>query len=63
MADDELLTTAEVAQIVGRSVATINRWAAEGKVAVVQKLPGATGAHLFRREAVEHLIDAEAKSA
>lgn len=53
---EDLLTTAEVAAIKGKTVATINRWAAEGKLPVAQKLPGATGANLFRRSDVEALL-------
>lgn len=59
MADDDRLTTAEVAAILGRSVPTINRWAANGRLPVVQQLPGSTGARLFLRRDVERLRSPE----
>ena len=51
----DLLTTAQAAEIVGRSVPTVNRWAAEGILTPAQKLPGLRGAYLFRRSDVEAL--------
>lgn len=48
----EYLTTAQAAELTGRSVATINRWAERGLLAPVLKLPGIRGARLFRREDV-----------
>lgn len=52
---DDLLTAAEMASTFGVTVATINRWAAEGKLPVAYKLPGVRGANLFSRAAVEAL--------
>lgn len=52
-AADDLLTTAEVAAITGKTVATINRWAASGALPVAKRLPGRTGANLFHRADVE----------
>lgn len=50
-----LLTTAEVAALLGTSVATVNRWAAAGKLPVAHSLPGIRGARLFDRSDVEAL--------
>lgn len=53
---DDLITTAAVADLLGKSVATINRWAAEGREDRPQPsltLPGETGARLYQRSAVE----------
>lgn len=51
----DLLTTAQVADILGKSVPTVNRWAVEGVLTPVQKLPGRTGAYLFDRAEIERV--------
>jgi excisionase family DNA binding protein len=51
----DLVTTAEAAEILGRPLATINRWASEGRLPRAAKLPGRTGANLYRRSDVEAL--------
>lgn len=58
MADEpqDLLTTADVADIVGKSIPTVNRWASEGRLPFAHKLPGQRGAYLFRRTDVEALV-------
>lgn len=48
----EPITTAEAAALVERSVGTINRWVAEGRLSPVRKMPGLRGAHLFDPAAV-----------
>lgn len=53
--EDELLTTAEVAALLGRSVPTINRWAVEERLIPVMKVPGLRGPRLYRRADVEAL--------
>lgn len=52
----DLLSTAEAADMIGVAVATINRWAAKGKLPIAHKLPGDTGAHLYDRSDVEVLL-------
>ena len=47
------LTLSEYAQAIGKSPRTIHRWLAEGIIKSDDKLPGATGAHLFLAERVE----------
>jgi excisionase family DNA binding protein len=49
----DLLTTAQVAERLGLSVPTVNRYALAGRLPVAQKLPGFRGAYLFTLEAVE----------
>ncbi len=49
----ELITTAQVAEVLGITVAWANKQAAAGRLPVVQKLPGRTGAYLFDRSAIE----------
>lgn len=56
MADDDLLATAEVAALVHRTVATVNRWAIEGRLRPAMKLPRRTGANLFRLADVEAFL-------
>lgn len=59
----DYLTTAQVAEKVGRTVATVNRWAAEGRLKPAHKLPGDTGAYLYRRTDVEDLLAESAGAA
>ena len=54
----ELLTTAEVAEIAGVDVGTVNRWAREGRLSVVRQLPGIRGARVFDGGEVRKLLDA-----
>jgi len=50
---DDLLTTAQVAKMLEKSIPTINRYATSGELASAVKLPGLRGAYLFTPEAVE----------
>lgn len=54
--DEDFLTTAQVAELTGWSVTSINRWALKGELPA-RKLPGRTGAYLFDRSAVEAYRD------
>ena len=58
--DGDLLTTAQVAEMTGLSVATVNRRADKGEIPVAAKAPGKRGARLFRREDVEALASERA---
>lgn len=49
----QLLTTAQVAEHLGVSVDTVQRWARDGVIAVAMKIPGRTGGFLFDPEVVE----------
>lgn len=53
---DDLLTTAEVAELTGWSVTSINRWASRGDLPADRKLRGRTGSYLFRRSVVEQRV-------
>lgn len=55
-APDDLIPTAQAAAIHGVDVATINRWARAGRLPVAVKIPGKTGANLYRRADVEALL-------
>lgn len=56
MAESALVSTAEAAAILKTTVATVNRWAASGKLPIAHKVgTGRTGAHLYRREDVDAL--------
>lgn len=48
--EDNLLTTAEVAALLGVSVATVNRRADKGELPVAFQAHGLRGARYFRRE-------------
>lgn len=50
---DELITSAQVSDLLGITVAWVNKQAATGRLPVAQKLPGRTGAYLFRRDDIE----------
>jgi predicted DNA-binding transcriptional regulator AlpA len=51
----ELITTAQASELLGITVAWINKQAAKGRIPYVQKLPGRTGAYVFDREEIERL--------
>ena len=51
--DTELVSTAEAATLLGKSTATINRWADSGALPVAFKAPGTRGARFFTRDAVD----------
>lgn len=55
VAVDELITTAEAADILGKHVRTVHRLIAEGALIPVTKMPGKTGAYLLRRVDVEKI--------
>ena len=50
-----LLTSAQVASLLGKSVRTVNRMAKSGDLPIAMKVSAATGAYLFRPEDVEAL--------
>lgn len=54
------LTTAEVAELLGCHVATVNRMAKTGRLVPVNKLPGRTGANLFAHGDVLALLEVAA---
>jgi excisionase family DNA binding protein len=51
--NDQLLTTAQVAERLGLSVATVNRRAKDGELRPEMEFPGRTGARLFHPAEVE----------
>ena len=50
---DDLIPTAEAADILGRDVATIARWVRNGQLTPAVKAPGLRGARFFRRSDIE----------
>ncbi len=48
-----LITSAEAAEALDVTVATVNRWALAGTLPPAHKLPGGTGAYLFDPAEVE----------
>lgn len=52
---NDLIGTAEAAQILGKQPRTVQRMVASGVLTPVTTLPGKTGAHLFNREDVERI--------
>lgn len=57
--NDELVGTREAAEIGGVTQRTVARWVETGKLTPYAKIPGRTGAYLFRREDVEALAEPE----
>lgn len=53
--DDDLVTTQQAAEIVGKHIRTIHRFVADGTLVPAVKVPGQTGAYLFRRADVTAL--------
>lgn len=53
----DLITAGEAERILRKSRRTIIRWAEQGRLDPVRKLPGDTGAYVFERSAVEALRD------
>lgn len=51
----ELLTAAQVAQIIGVSRTTISRWGSDGKIPVVK----VAGTRRYRRDDIERLLQSE----
>lgn len=58
--DDDLITTAQAAELLGITVAWTNKQAKHGLLPVAQKLPGLTGAYLFSRAAIEAEVERRA---
>ncbi len=48
----EILTTKELSKITGWSITAIARWAQEGQIPYIRKVPGRTGSYLFDRDSV-----------
>jgi len=46
---EDLIGTAEVCALLGVDRSTVKRWVDRGRLKPAGKLPGATGAYLFRR--------------
>lgn len=57
MADTDLVSTREAARILLRSIATVNRFAADGRLQVAKKVDGVRGARFYWRRDVEALRD------
>ena len=55
----QYLTLPQFAEAIGKSRRTVQRWLDEGLIRSDTKLPGATGAHLFRVERVNGFPDPE----
>lgn len=51
---DDLLTTAEVAQLTRKNIATVNRWAASGQLPTAAQANG----RVFRRADVDAFLEA-----
>jgi len=52
----DLITTTEAAERLGISVATLNRWAASGRIPVAVQAPGRTGTRMYDPAAIAALV-------
>lgn len=55
MPDEPLIGTAEACEVIGIDRSTLTRWVAQEKIRAAQKLPGQSGAYLFRRTEVQRV--------
>lgn len=65
MATTDLIPTVEAAELLGVKRSTLTRWVQSGRLDEAMKLPGETGARLFRRSDIDRLaaeLAAEAAS-
>lgn len=53
MRKSDHLSTAQVAELLGVSVATVNRWAVAGRLVPAIQVPGHNGARLYLADDVE----------
>ena len=54
----ELLTTSQVADMLGKSVTSVSRYVRDGLLTATMQLPGDTGARLFHPAEVERFRSA-----
>lgn len=52
----ELMTTADVMELTGKTAATVTRWVAAGKLTPVHKGRGIRGAFMFAKADVDALL-------
>lgn len=62
MTDATIITSAEVARILGCSQSTVNRQAAAGELPTVGEVEGRTGPRLFNRADIERLAETMAEA-
>lgn len=53
---NDLISSIEAAELLGVGRSTLTRWVQSGRLTEAMKLPGDTGARLFRRSDVEALL-------
>lgn len=57
---NDLVPTSEVARLLGKSIATVNRLAQSGQLRPAVEMPGRTGARLYRRSDVIAFLEGKA---
>jgi excisionase family DNA binding protein len=62
MSNKSLVGSDEASEMLGVHRATFLRWVADGVIEPVHQLPGANGAYLFERAAVQRLAADKAKA-
>lgn len=56
---EDLISSIEAAELLGVGRSTLTRWVQSGRLSEAMKLPGETGARLFRRADVESMMNTE----
>lgn len=59
---EDLISSQEALEILGVVLSTLTRWAADGKITPALKMPGSSGAYLWRRSDVVQLAADRAAS-
>ncbi|SKO51951.1 Helix-turn-helix domain [Mycobacteroides abscessus subsp. bolletii] len=54
-----MLSSTEAGQLLGVTTVSVQRWARDGLIAA-EKMPGKTGAYVFRRSEVERVLASRA---
>lgn len=62
MPTDDLIGAAEAAEVIGIDRSTLTRWVAAEKITPALRMPGQSGAMLFRRAEVQALAAEMAKA-
>jgi excisionase family DNA binding protein len=56
MPDEPLIGSAEACEAIGIDRSTLTRWVAQGRITPAHKMPGSSGAFLFKRADVAQLV-------
>lgn len=58
MHNEPMIGTREACDVLGVNRSTLTRWVAAGRITPVTRLPGTTGAYVFRRADIDAIAQA-----